>query len=142
VALRILVVDDNYSCAHAIRLLLERQGTYVVGTAYRSAEAVELTHALRPDVVLIDLMLGDECGLDLAELLAQARGGDAPAIIMTSGYSAADVVELIATSPAAAGFLPKSDLSADAIRQIIGTGHSLGGDALPPPYQSPGRTGR
>jgi CheY-like chemotaxis protein len=119
VALRILLVDDNQSCAAAVRLLLERQGAQVVDVACRSAEARNLVPLLRPDVVLIDLMLGNECGLDLAKQLARQGSGETPPMIVISAHSSADVAELIATSPAA-GFLPKQELSADAIRQIIG----------------------
>ena len=117
--MRILLVDDTPSCAAAIRLLLERQGEHVAGVACRSAEAVELAAELRPDVVLIDLMLGDECGLDVAELLARDGSGDTPPMILISAHSSTDVEDLIASS-AAAGFLPKQSLSADAIREIIG----------------------
>jgi DNA-binding NarL/FixJ family response regulator len=119
--MRILLVDDNHSCAAAVRHMLERQGERVVGVACKSAEAVELVAGLRPDVVLIDLMLGDECGLDLARLLAAEGSGDTPPMIVISAHSSIDVAELMANSPAA-GFLPKLDLSADAIRQIIGAG--------------------
>jgi DNA-binding NarL/FixJ family response regulator len=101
----------------------------VVGVASTSAEAVELVSALRPDVVLVDLMLGEECGLDVARLLAPEGSDDAPAVIVISAYSPVDVVELLTTSPAA-GFLPKSDLSADAIRRIIGGRHIMSGDSL------------
>ena len=115
----VLVVDDNRSFADIARGLLERQGERVLGTARTSAEAVELAGELRPEVVLIDLALGDECGLDLAHLLAGDGRSKAPVVILISAYSPCDIVELIAASPAA-GFLPKSDLSSDAIRQIVG----------------------
>jgi CheY-like chemotaxis protein len=80
---------------------------------------LELAAALRPDLVLVDIALGDECGLDLARLLASDESGKAPVVIMISAaYSQCDAAELIAASPAA-GFLPKSDLSSDAIQQIL-----------------------
>jgi DNA-binding NarL/FixJ family response regulator len=119
VALRVLLVDDNQLCASAVRHVLERQGAQVVDVACRSAQAVELVAGLRPDVVLIDLMLGEECGLDLAKLLARDDSGNAPPTILISAHSATDVADLVATSPVR-GFLPKSDLSVDAIRRIIG----------------------
>jgi CheY-like chemotaxis protein len=125
----VLLVDDSASCADCARLLLERQGARVVGVASTSAEAVELVSALRPDVVLVDLMLGEESGLDVARLLAPDGSDDAPAVILISAYSPVDVVELLTTSPAA-GFLPKSDLSADAIRRIVGGRHIMCGDSL------------
>jgi CheY-like chemotaxis protein len=112
------VVDDNRSFADVARRLLERQGERVVGTACTCAEAVELVRELRPDVVLLDLALGDECGLDLADLLAGDDSGKAPVMILISARAPCDVVELIADSPVA-GFLPKSELSSDAIWQIL-----------------------
>ena len=114
----ILVVDDNPSFANVARGLLERQGERVLGIACTCAEAVQLAAALRPDIVLVDMTLGDECGLDVAQLLAGDDSGRAPVVILISAYSPCDVAELIAASPAA-GFLPKSDLSSDAIRQIL-----------------------
>jgi DNA-binding NarL/FixJ family response regulator len=116
----VLIVDDCRSFAETARLLLERQGVRVVGTACTSAAAVELVAKVRPDVALVDVMLGDECGVDLARLLARRGSDDAPIVIMISACSAMDVEELIATSPVA-GFLPKSDLSGDAIRRIVAT---------------------
>jgi DNA-binding NarL/FixJ family response regulator len=114
----LVVVDDNRSFADCARVHLERQGERVLGVAGTSAEAVKLVAELRPDVVLVDMALGDECGLELAQLLAPQGCADAPVVILISAYSPLDVAELIAASPAA-GFVPKSDLSSDAIRQIV-----------------------
>jgi two-component system nitrate/nitrite response regulator NarL len=114
----LVVVDDNWSFADCARALLERQGERVLGMASNSAEAVKLVAELQPDVVLVDMALGDECGLHLAELLARSGSTAAPVVILISAYSPRDVADVIATSPAA-GFVPKSDLSSDAIRKIV-----------------------
>jgi CheY-like chemotaxis protein len=120
----LLIVDDNRSFAEVARLLLERGGERVVGIACTSAEAVALAAQLRPQVVLVDMALGEECGLDLAQRLATDCSGSAPVIILISAYSPADIAELVAMSPVA-GFLPKSDLSVDAIHRIVlRSGHS------------------
>jgi DNA-binding NarL/FixJ family response regulator len=129
VAFGVLIVDDCKSFADTARLLLERQGVRVVGAACTSAGAAELVAKLHPEIVLIDLMLGDESGLDLARLLALRGCGDAPLIILISACPQVDVEELVAASPAS-GFLPKSDLSADAIRRIVGDGRMRGGGSL------------
>jgi DNA-binding NarL/FixJ family response regulator len=114
----VLVVDDNQSFADLARALLERQGERVLGTASTCAEAIALVAELRPDVVLVDMALGEECGLDLAQQLAGDGSSAAPVVILISSYAPCDVAELIDASPAA-GFLPKSELSSDAIRQIL-----------------------
>ncbi len=97
----VLAVDDNRSFAGAARFLLGRQGERVVGLACTSAEAMALVGELRPDVVLADLALADESGLDIARLLAAECGSAAPAVILISARSPADVTELMPTSPAA-----------------------------------------
>jgi DNA-binding NarL/FixJ family response regulator len=102
----------------AARVLLEREGLRVVGVAATSDEALRQAEELRPDVVLVDVMLGDESGLDLARRLDGHNEGADLAVILMSTYSEADFADLIAESPAA-GFLPKPELSAGALRQIV-----------------------
>jgi hypothetical protein len=60
----------------------------------------------------------DESGFDLAQSLAGHDRGGRPAVILVSTRAEGDFADLIAESPVA-GFLPKSELSADAIRRII-----------------------
>ena len=123
-ALSVLIVDDNGLFLEAARDRLEQGGLRVVGVAATSAEALRRTEELRPEVVLVDVMLGSESGFELARRLAYHRD-DGTVVILISTYSAADYAGPIAESPAA-GFLPKQELSADAIRRII-DGHGPGG---------------
>ena len=112
------MVDDDEEFLKIAQALLERDGVTVAGVAYNSAEAVQRTRALRPDVVLIDIRLGRESGFEAARQLA--NNGQSAALIMISTHAGEDYAELIAESPAA-GFLPKAELSAAAIRSILGT---------------------
>jgi DNA-binding NarL/FixJ family response regulator len=89
----------------------------VVGVASSIAGALQQAPALRPDVILVDIGLGDESGFTLARLLAlEYRGAD---VILISTGAEADYTEQIAESPAA-GFLAKAELSAWRIGQILG----------------------
>jgi two-component system nitrate/nitrite response regulator NarL len=120
--LRSLLVDDNDAFLEVASVLLEREGVTVVGVASNTAEAVRQARALRLDVILVDIDLGDESGFDLAWLLT--RDGQAgqrvrAEVILISSYAETDYAELIAESPAA-GFLAKSELSAQAIGRILG----------------------
>ncbi|HEY2313516.1 MAG TPA: response regulator [Streptosporangiaceae bacterium] len=115
---RVLIVDDSRLFLEAARALLEREGVRVVGVAGTSAQALRQAQELRPDVVLVDIVLGDESGFDVARRLGEHSDGADLAIILMSSYSEADFADLIAASPAA-GFLPKPELSAGAIQRIV-----------------------
>src|SRR6201986_1495717 len=67
---RCLLVDDNDAFLETASLLLEREGLTVAGVASNIAEALRQARALRPDVILIDIVLGNESGFALARLLA------------------------------------------------------------------------
>ena len=116
--MRLLIVDDNQSFLESARVFLEREGLDVAGVASTADEALRQVATLEPDVVLVDISLGKESGLDLARRLADRRPGAEPAVVLISTRGEADVVDLIAASPAA-GFLPKAELSAGAIRRIV-----------------------
>jgi CheY-like chemotaxis protein len=117
--LRCLLVDDNDAFLEAASLLLRREGVTVVGVASSTTEALRQARALRPDVILIDIGLGDEDGFDAARLLTQDGQRGSAEVIMISAGAETDYRELIAESPAA-GFLAKSELSAQGIGRILG----------------------
>src|SRR5882757_10997979 len=117
--LQCVLVDDNESFLDAARVLLQREGVTVLGVASNSAEALRQVRALRPDVVLVDVGLGQESGFDVARLLAQTDAGAKADVIMISARAESDYSDLITESPVA-GFLAKSDLSASGIEQILG----------------------
>src|SRR5258708_24968580 len=115
--LRCLLVDDNAAFLDAAAALLQREGVTVVGVASSAAQAIRQVRALQPDVVLIDIGLGNESGFDLARLLA--REGHGAELIMISARDETDHTELIAESPAV-GFLAKPELSAREIDRVLG----------------------
>jgi DNA-binding NarL/FixJ family response regulator len=119
VSIRCLLVDDSDAFLRAASILLQREGMTVLGLTSNSAEALQLAGALRPDVILVDIGLGEESGFDLARLLAEDGQAGGAEVILISAGAEADYAELIAESPAA-GFLVKSDLSAQAIDLILG----------------------
>jgi DNA-binding NarL/FixJ family response regulator len=134
--LRCLIVDDSPRFLDAARGLLERQGLVVVGVASTSAEALQQATQLRPDVALLDIDLGDESGFDLARRVSREASLGRTRVILISTHVEQDYTDLIAASPVV-GFLSKSALSADAIRELItsrGDGHPVD-----PVSGSPGR---
>jgi two-component system, NarL family, nitrate/nitrite response regulator NarL len=117
VALRCLIIDDSEDFQASARRLLEAQGLEVVAGATSGAEAIRLVDELVPDIALVDVELGDEDGIALAdELVARAPG---LGVVLISSHDRAELSELLADSRAA-GFLPKTDLGVEAICNLLG----------------------
>jgi DNA-binding NarL/FixJ family response regulator len=121
-ALRCLLVDDSPGFLEAARVLLGRQGVEIVGAASAGAEAIRLAGELQPDVVLVDIDLGGESGFELARRLTRETSLQPSSVILISTHSESDFADLIEESPAI-GFLSKSHLSANAIRELFGGVH-------------------
>jgi DNA-binding NarL/FixJ family response regulator len=115
---RVLLVDDNAHFLAAARDLLAREGMEVVGMASTSAEAARQVAELRPDLTLVDVDLGDDSGFDVARQLAGPGGSARGAVILISAYAEEDLADFVEASPAV-GFLPKSDLSREAISALL-----------------------
>jgi DNA-binding NarL/FixJ family response regulator len=126
--LRCLIIDDSKLFQDAARSLLALGGITVVGVAFDAAEALQRVEELRPDVTLLDVDLGGASGFDVARQLQQETGPPRPPVILISTHREADYADLIAASPVV-GFLPKSSLSARAIRELLGSSGAEGEDA-------------
>lgn len=69
--LRVLIVDDHAVVRTGTRQVLETSGDItVVGEAETGAAALALVDAMEPEVVLVDVQLIDESGIDVARELA------------------------------------------------------------------------
>ena len=109
---RCLIVDDNEDFLVSSRRLLETQGIRVAGCATSGGEALQLLDELRPDIALVDVELGEEDGIAIAEELARRSPGTT--VVLISAHEGGDLDELLEGSRVA-GFLPKTELRAAAI---------------------------
>jgi DNA-binding NarL/FixJ family response regulator len=114
--MKVLIVDDHEGFRASARRLLEAEGFEVVAEAASGADALQAAEAWRPELVLLDVHLPDTQGFDVAERLQV--NGSAPAVVLTSSHDASDFGALVERS-GARGFVPKSDLSGAALRQIV-----------------------
>jgi CheY-like chemotaxis protein len=121
-AWRCLLVDDDAHFLESARALLQREGMQV-DTASSGAQAARRIGELRPDLVLLDVRLGEESGFTVARELhaawpTEGPSEDAPKIILISTYAERDFGRLVEATPVL-GFITKSSLSARAIRELI-----------------------
>jgi DNA-binding NarL/FixJ family response regulator len=118
-SLRCLIVDDSPRFGEEARSLLEQEGVSVVGFATSGDEAVRVSNELAPEVALVDISLGPESGFDVAARLAELESAAPPKIIFVSMYDEQEFSGRIEAS-AALGFIPKTQLSAARIRELVG----------------------
>jgi DNA-binding NarL/FixJ family response regulator len=118
VRLRCLIIDDNAEFVAAAKSVLNGSSFNVVGGATTVSEALRQVRELTPEVVLVDIDLGEESGFALARQLAEAAGSDRPRLILVSTHPEEEFADLIAESPAL-GFLAKSELSPARLSQLL-----------------------
>lgn len=89
---RILVVDDEEDILELVKYNLEREG-YLVDCVETGEEAIERATAIRPDGILLDLMLPGVDGIEVCrELRKNPDTRTIPIIMMTAKGEEADVV--------------------------------------------------
>jgi DNA-binding NarL/FixJ family response regulator len=91
----VLLVDDHHVVRRGIRALLENEaGILVVGEAGTGVEAARLTQQLKPDVLIIDLMLADMSGLEVIRQLRK-RAPATSAVVLSMYGNDCYVVEAL-----------------------------------------------
>jgi DNA-binding NarL/FixJ family response regulator len=114
----VLIVDDHPSFRASARALLESGEFQVVGEAADGEGALQAVRQLRPDVILLDVQLPDMEGFEVCDEIERSNGW-APSIVLVSSRDVEDYGELVASS-CAKGFLPKADLSCEALLTLLG----------------------
>lgn len=89
---QILVVDDDHFLSEMIRRKLENSG-YSVVLANDSYKAITLLNKIRPDAILLDIMLPSMSGLELLNVIRYQKFNDEVPIIMISGISNSNFVD-------------------------------------------------
>ena len=88
---RILIVDDDYTIKLELEEMLTAADYDVVGSAENGTQAVEMAHALNPDLILMDIVMpGEMDGITAAETIKQKSD---TAIVFITGYGDPEYVE-------------------------------------------------
>jgi DNA-binding NarL/FixJ family response regulator len=111
---RIVIADDHPSVLDAFCRMLQR-GCEIVATAPDGDAAVEAVTRLRPDVLIVDLMMPDINGLEVCRLVKLAA--PKTAVIIVTAFDDADV-EAVALQNGAAAYVAKQ-AAASTLQQTI-----------------------
>jgi len=80
--IRVLIAEDDYLVCQVIKALLKELKYTVVGEAADGLEAVEMTHALQPDVILMDIGMPGMDGIEAARLIQERH--PTPVVVLTA----------------------------------------------------------
>jgi DNA-binding NarL/FixJ family response regulator len=109
--MRVLLADDHELVRVALRAVLEEAGIEVVGEAAGGFDAIAMTDALRPDVLLLDMRMPDMNGVEVCRHLS-GEASDVRIIVLSSFADDEDVFG--ALSAGAASYIMK-DIAPDAL---------------------------
>ena len=113
--LRVLIAEDHAVIADGMRHLLAARDFEVVASARDGAEAVRLAAELKPDLILLDIVMPQLNGVDAARAIIQ---NDPEArVIMLSMYSDSERVYQ-SLQAGARGYVLKRDLSEDLVEAM------------------------
>lgn len=112
---RVLVADDHPIVLQAVRSLLELRGLDVVGMAADGREAVRLAQELRPDVVVLDVVMPVLDGLSAARAIMQSLP-DAGLILLTGMPPEPPVQDALRAG--ARGLVLKSEVAEDLVQAV------------------------
>ena len=113
----VLIVDDHSGFRAQARRMLESEGYRVVGEAGDVASALEAARALGPELALVDVYLPDGNGFEVTSRLEALDSP--PVVVLTSSHDGAEFEQCVAES-GARGFVPKTELSREAIEELLG----------------------
>lgn len=86
---KVLVIDDEQNLRHTLSYALQQEG-YEVGTAVDGEEGIESFRSMRPDIVILDVMLPHMDGFEVCRRLR--RESDVPIIMLTARDTELDKV--------------------------------------------------
>jgi CheY-like chemotaxis protein len=82
-ASRVLIVEDEWHVASALKSLLETQGMQVTGPAATTADALRLATEQKPDLAVVDINLKGEMAYGLIDQLCD----QGVRVVVASGYA-------------------------------------------------------
>ncbi|MGC8861579.1 MAG: ANTAR domain-containing response regulator [Armatimonadota bacterium] len=112
--MKVVVADDESIIRMDLRALLEDMGHEVVGEAADGQKALDMTRALKPDVVIMDIKMPVMDGLDAAKIISEEK--IAPVVLLTA-YSDKDLIER-AKDAGVFGYLVKPFRESDILPAI------------------------
>lgn len=80
----ILIIDDEVSFTEMVKLNLELNGKYTVKSEYRGAHGLEAAKEFKPDLILLDILMPGQNGIEVLQALKNDNETKSIPVIMIS----------------------------------------------------------
>jgi two-component system, NarL family, invasion response regulator UvrY len=111
----VYLLDDHALVREGLRAVLEQAGLLVVGESDDPTLAIAELLRLRPQVLLLDLKLGQRCGLDLLKRL-HARQPETRTVVLTMSEQPHDVAQALRLG--AQGYVLKGSPASEVVAAV------------------------
>ena len=114
--IRVLIAEDHLMVRAGIRALLEKAGDiHILGEASNGQEAVDMTQELKPDVLIMDIMMPRMNGIQAAQMMRDLK---LPSYILLLSMYADDGFIHQALQSGVKGYVLKSSVSDELLRAV------------------------
>jgi two-component system, NarL family, response regulator LiaR len=128
--IRVLIVDDHDVVRQGLRFVLEQEeGIEVAGECADGRRAIDVLAALRPDVMLLDLVMPGADGVDVLKAIQNGSAGYRPAVIVLTSFQE-DKRIIEAVRAGALSYLPKTTAVHKVVEAVRAA--ATGGSVLEP----------
>lgn len=111
----VMIVDDHQLFLEGLQYLLEVYGVKVVGRARTGSEAITKARVLKPDIILMDIMMPEMSGLEALQLIV-AEMPDIKVLMLTTSDDDENLFEAIRNG--ASGYLIKNTDGKELISRL------------------------
>lgn len=108
---KILITDDDVAIQRVCKDALENAG-YTVKCASDGTEAIDCVQSIKPDLILLDMLMPNASGWDVLKYLNH-KAPTIPVIIMSNVWSPERETEALHSG--AIGYIQKTDMSLDDV---------------------------
>ena len=114
---KIAIVEDDQAISQMYRIKFESEG-YVVETAENGALGLELAEKMKPDIILLDLMMPEMNGDEMLEKLRKKPWGKDIKVVVLTNVGEQEIPEPV-KNMGVRSFILKADMTPRQVAEVI-----------------------
>ena len=114
---KIAIIEDDQAISQMYRIKFEAEG-YTVETAENGRLGLELAEKMKPDIILLDLMMPEMTGDEMLALMRQTGWGKHIKVVILTNMGEQEIPQAIKTMDVSA-FIVKADMTPRQVAELV-----------------------